>query len=68
MFMKSKFNHTHKKSALYLEKQKSWKIGAKRALCSSKMYPVQWCWVRSERMVQTGSRKETFAESFITVT
>ena len=33
--MKSSFNPTHKKSALYLEKQKSWKISAKRALCSA---------------------------------
>ena len=36
MFMKNKFNPTHQKSALYLEKQKSWKNSAKCELCSAK--------------------------------
>jgi hypothetical protein len=34
MFTKSIFNPTNQKSALYLEKQKSWKNSVKCALCS----------------------------------
>ena len=36
MFTKFIFNPAHQKSALYLEKQKSWKNSAKCALCSAK--------------------------------
>ena len=36
MFIKNKFNPTHQTSAIYLEKQKTWKNSAKCALWSAK--------------------------------